>query len=240
MDSLAEEWRTIPGFEGMYEVSDQGQVRSIDRTVIDSRGHQRRYRGQSMRQSDHYSGYKLIRLCVDGKYTSTSVHALVAAAFIGPRPGDADVNHIDGHKANNRPSNLEYVSRKGNMEHARRTGLWENRGENNGQATATNDQVRQAIDLVAAGSTLREAADAVGVSRNVVSSAKTGSKWKSLGLPQLKKKSHHFVSDDLRSKAVEVVRSGGGYAEIKQLGTSNGTASRLVAFARATLLECHA
>lgn len=104
------EWRSVVGFEGLYEVSSDGRVRGL--TV-------RRER----RVTINPFGYQTIQLWRDNRGHMFMVHRIVAAAFIGPLPDGKEVNHIDGDKGNNGVANLEYVTRSQNMIHAYDTGL---------------------------------------------------------------------------------------------------------------------
>jgi hypothetical protein len=120
MEIIAEEWRTIavrPGFE----ISSYGRVRSVDRFIQDRRG-QRRWRKGQLRTIRHNNrGYCQVMLTETGqKPKMFSVHALVAEAFIGPRPDRHDINHKDRDKGNNRPENLEYVTHRENQKHSHR------------------------------------------------------------------------------------------------------------------------
>jgi len=74
--------------------------------------------------------------------TTTAVHRLVAAAFLGERPKGFTINHKDGNKLNSAPGNLEYVTMQANRRHAIENGLW-GIGERNGRAKLTEDDVRQ-------------------------------------------------------------------------------------------------
>jgi hypothetical protein len=189
MESLHEEWRPVVGFEGTHEVSSLGRVRSLLSNKV-------------LKPIKHTGGYRCVSPC--GKRHRT-IHSLVAAAFIGPRPHGLDINHIDGDKTNNAAVNLEYVTRKENMQHARRTGLWENAGENNGRATATNEQVRKAYELVKGGMPRNEAAAAAGIATHVVSAAVLGKHW---GLEPLPKRRSIRWTDEAIARAVELRRSG--------------------------------
>lgn len=107
------EWRSIAGYEGRYEVSDEGQVRSLltDR-VLKAAPNSRKYFTVNL-----YDGSSPKKGC------SFSVHQLVAWAFLGPQPEGLTVNHKDGKKGNNAKENLEYVTYAENNRHARETGL---------------------------------------------------------------------------------------------------------------------
>jgi hypothetical protein len=107
----AEEWRVVDGCP--YEVSDFGRVRSI-------RNGKRHRRIMAAFRSGR--GYFYVKLVRDGVRAKFSLHGLVARAFLGPRPDGCEINHLDGDKANNRPSNLEYVTHAENIRHARLAG----------------------------------------------------------------------------------------------------------------------
>lgn len=111
-----EVWRAIPGFEGFYEVSDHGQVRSLDRMrPTDRQGRCRgRNRGRLLKQRNS-RGYRVLDLWNrDRVVFHMSVHALVLMAFVGPRPDDHQCCHRDGNRANNRVENLYWGTRSEN------------------------------------------------------------------------------------------------------------------------------
>lgn len=118
-----EEWRAIPGWEGTYEVSDRGRVRSLDRYVFRADGRRERRRGQ-IRKSHAlpHTGHMNIKLRKDGVLISVGVHTLVAAAFIGPRPEGLQVCHDNGIPSDNRPGNLRYDTVSNNQLDAVRHG----------------------------------------------------------------------------------------------------------------------
>jgi hypothetical protein len=116
----AEEWRPVVGYEDWYEVSTQGRVRrSVDGL---RRGIKAGYVLQP-RPTDQ--GYPFVGLYSRDKKVSRStlVHNVVTAAFLGPKPPDMQVNHIDGNKLNARLGNLEYVTGSDNQRHAYCLGL---------------------------------------------------------------------------------------------------------------------
>jgi hypothetical protein len=206
MEIVHEEWRPVKGREGQNEVSNLGRVRS---------------RRKILKPLPHTSGYRCVSL--DGRRART-IHSIVAEAFIGPRPDGMEVNHIDGDKTNNAVSNLEYVTRKRNMAHARETGLWDNRGELNGRATATNAQVEEAHRLVAGGMTHKQAAEVVGIPTHVVSAAATGRHW---GLEPIPKRRSIRWTNEQIEQCVQLRLSGCTIAEIsRRTGVPDETVRR--------------
>lgn len=100
----AEMWLPAVGWEGIYEVSDLGRVRSVPR--INSRGW--RERGRIRKPSADGSGYYQISLWSNNRGRNKHVHVLVAEAFYGPRPVGMEVRHLDGDRRNNVASNLRW------------------------------------------------------------------------------------------------------------------------------------
>ncbi len=123
MDQSVERWLPVTGWEGFYEVSDHGRVRSIDRVIMSrsSAGGlcEHRRKGRIKNQASDKDGYKLVTFCRDGKEKMRRVHQLVMEAFAGPRPAWATmVNHKDGVPSNNLLSNLEWSHNQHNQRHA--------------------------------------------------------------------------------------------------------------------------
>lgn len=118
---MQEQWREIKGYRETYMISDQGNVRTQDRTG--TRGNH--VRGRKLSQRDNSNGYLRvsIRLPDDKKSKGYLVHRLVAKAFIPEVNDKPFVNHIDGDKHNNCVSNLEWCSKSENELHAHKTGL---------------------------------------------------------------------------------------------------------------------
>lgn len=112
---MTEEWRGVVGYEGLYSVSSLGNIKSF----IGHHGVP--VRGMSTRRL--LKGYPGIKLCKVGAAKTATVHSIVAAAFIGPRPTGMEINHKNGVKTDNRVVNLEYMTRGENSQHAARMGL---------------------------------------------------------------------------------------------------------------------
>lgn len=103
-------WRPVVGYEGLYEVSSYGRVRSLDR--YDSRNQFRE--GKILKNRDNGNGYLLCGLSKNGIVKNKYIHRLVAEAFIERPDGLYEVNHKDENKKNNIVDNLEWCDRKYN------------------------------------------------------------------------------------------------------------------------------
>lgn len=119
---MNEQWKAIPGYEGRYEVSDQGRVKSLSFLQRCDRG-LRRTRERIVAQQRQNAGYMLVHLHLDNQRKALLVHRLVAAAFCPGTAPDLDVNHMDGDKSNNSAANLEWLQRTANHDHAVALGL---------------------------------------------------------------------------------------------------------------------
>ena len=119
-----EKWRAIAGFEGYYEVSNFGDVRSVDRTVPreGTRGDMLR-KGQVRKPHVTPKGYLRVQLTQGGEPRSFQVHRLVAEAFIPNPENKPEVNHRNGNKRDNYLGNLEWATSSENMTHAYALGL---------------------------------------------------------------------------------------------------------------------
>lgn len=111
-------WKAIPSYEGYYEVSNTGLVRSLDRYVKINNKSPRFQKGKELSQSNHKDGYKCVLLSLNGKQKLCTVHRLVAIAFLQQSPEKIEVNHKNGIKDDNNVNNLEWVTPSENMKHA--------------------------------------------------------------------------------------------------------------------------
>jgi hypothetical protein len=113
---LFERWLPVPDYEGLYEVSNWGRVRSLARP---------RTPGKILVQHLRRDGYLVVSLCKNGHPKTIAVHRIVANAFIGPCPPAKDVDHINGDRLDCTVPNLRYLTRRENQHEMRkRIGKW--------------------------------------------------------------------------------------------------------------------
>lgn len=117
-----EKWKSVAGYEGFYEVSDKGRVRSLDRFARNSRnGDLTRFVKGKIKKQTECCGYLCVTLNRDGKWKAASVHRLVAVAFLDNPLNLPQVNHKDENKKNNRVENLEWCTCEYNVNYGTRT-----------------------------------------------------------------------------------------------------------------------
>ena len=120
---MAEIWKDIKGYENGYQVSNYGNVRSLDRETINKNGTIKRYKGKILSLGQNKNGYKFCCLHKSLNRKIGKVHQLVARAFVDNNEDKPEVNHLDGNKANNNAENLQWCTRSENIKHAYDTGL---------------------------------------------------------------------------------------------------------------------
>lgn len=117
-------WKDIVGYEGIYEVSDAGEVRSKEgKTTYTERHGVRRWKQRVLKQKTSKDNTCRVSLWKSGKEQTWLVHRLVALAFIPMIDGKEYINHIDGSRLNNHVANLEWCNHAENSNHAFDMGL---------------------------------------------------------------------------------------------------------------------
>lgn len=162
---MKEEWRAVPGYEGLYELSNMGRVRSLDRIVRASGVSKRRAFGRVLNPYTNKLRYQYVALSKDGKSKTLSIHRLVANVFV-PNPNNYSIiNHKDENPSNNRADNLEWCTQMYNVHYG--TGM--ERGD------AKSNHGRMAVDkldlngnYICSYRSISEAAEAVGVRKQSI------------------------------------------------------------------------
>jgi hypothetical protein len=119
-------WKDVKGYEGLYEVSDLGRVRSVDRYVDqENNGTMTRifYPGKILKLRKDHNGYLTSKICNQSNTKYKKIHRLVAESFISNDDKKPLINHKNGVKGDNRVSNLEWVTAKENSQHALKNNL---------------------------------------------------------------------------------------------------------------------
>ena len=158
------EWKPVKDYEGIYEVSNRGDVRNVKtrRTLKHGRN----------------KGYASVNLYIgERKYKTKKVHRLIAEAFIANPDGLPVINHKNGNKLDNRIENLEWCTQAHNIQHMIDEGLHSGRGGTHWNARLNEEIVRKMRSLRKAGRSVNEIARQFGVKANTASSAISGVTW---------------------------------------------------------------
>ncbi len=168
---ITEKWKDVIGYEGLYQISSDGRVKSSYRhpgavghfgtTIIDS------------------EGYPQIRLVKNGVTSVYRVHNLVLTAFCGLRPDGYQCLHNDGNRQNIKLENLKWGTQFENADDAIRHGT-QVRGETSGRAKLTTDQVLIIKRLSSYGHSLRSLGKRFRVDHTTIGAIKTGKSWSHL------------------------------------------------------------
>lgn len=174
---LHEEWRPIPGYGSYYEASSLGRIRSVDREVngYSARGKRPikiRRKGHVMALDENWAGYKVVGLYVDGRQTRVSVHLLVLAAFIGPRPLGMEGCHGLKGVGDNSVGNLRWDTPEANLADIELHGN-RHRGERVVTSKLTTEQVLE----IRNGMGPAEATRRFGIGRTTFYRIKRGESW---------------------------------------------------------------
>ena len=114
---MIEEWKDIKGYEGLYQVSNLGRVKSLERITNMKDGRIRTEREKILKPIKDKHGYYKVRLYKKDGNKEFKIHSLVLFTFVGIRKEGMVVNHIDENKSNNSLYNLEYITQKENINH---------------------------------------------------------------------------------------------------------------------------
>lgn len=169
----AERLVPITGYEGLYDVSNLGRVRSYHNF-----GFKRRDNPRMMNPTKERYGYLQLTLCKNTVHEQIKVHQIVARAFLPPNPGGMQIDHVNGVKTDNRVDNLEWVTPKENTLRSVKTGL-KPKGERHWRHKLTKLQVDEIRSLYKTGNyTHRSLGEIFGVSHSVVGNVIRNQTWR--------------------------------------------------------------
>lgn len=179
---MEEEWRDIRGFEGYYQVSNLGRVRSLNRTITCSLGKSFKKKGKVLSMNKFSSsGYRICMLTKGKIRENKFFHRLVCQAFLPNPENKPFVNHIDNDKLNNNITNLEWSTPMENTTHAKNIGVIKNGLDHYCSKLSTSD-VKDIYYLAIKGElSQKEIARLYGISQSGVSNIKNNKIWKSVG-----------------------------------------------------------
>jgi len=147
-------WLPVKGYEGIYEVNNIGDVRSLTYIPKNRTGVQT---GRVLKQQKCHKGYLRVCLVFENKKFNTGAHRLVAFAFIPNIENKPQVNHINGIKTDNRVENLEWCTNKENQLHAVKNNLHNpNYGENHHMSKLTNNEAYEIRNKINNGYSIKE------------------------------------------------------------------------------------
>lgn len=170
ISTAVEQWRPVPGYEGRYEVSDQGRVRSLIGTP------------KLRKLTINIDGYRTVNLHGGPKRHWFFVHRLVLIAFVGSAPERHECNHKNGIKTDARLENLEWVTPQENVQHSYDVlNRYCVKGSNHGLAKLNEEQVLEIRKLYAIGVMQKDIGSKFGVKQGTIQQIVRGKKWVHVG-----------------------------------------------------------
>lgn len=231
-----EQWKDIPGYEGYYQASNHGRVRSVDRVTRAKLNGTRVTRGRMSNYKMRPSGHHAVSLSVEGKASWVFVHRLIYMAFMGPIPDGHDVHHINEIKTDNHVGNLVAMSHSDHMTYHSTSEKCPVRGERNSHNVLSREQVLEVVGLLD-NSTLsqQEIAERYGVNARTVNCINTGTSWNWLtsrrSMPTISRRSRNLklTDEDVASIKARVESGIHKRTVAQEYSVSEGHINRIVA-----------
>jgi len=177
---MKEIWKDVKDYEGYYQISNLGNVKSLERYRKGRNNSKCIVKERILKETKGYCDrYKGVLLCNNGIKKKITIHRLVAQAFVSNLENKPCVNHLDGNKLNNNVKNLEWCTYSENDKHAYKIGLRCNKGEKNSQAKLTEREVLKIRELYKTGKyTQKEIGNIFNNSHQNISGIINRKRWK--------------------------------------------------------------
>ncbi len=174
-------WKDVVGYEGLYQASNLGNIRSLTRFTKDKRYDVKKtLKGKLLKLTKREDGYLIITFRKNKTAKKFRVHRLICETFIENIENKPCVNHINGNKTDNSIKNLEWCTYKENMIHAFETGLSPS-GEKHYISKLNNEQVLEIKQILKKDYILKDIAKKYNVTHTCIIQIRKGKSWKSIG-----------------------------------------------------------
>lgn len=165
-------WKDIPGYEGYYQISNTGNIKSLDRFIVKKNGAKVFLQGKYVSVSVHKHGHHVVRLWKENNTKLYNLYRLLALVYISNPENKKEVNHIDGNRMNFDLKNLEWVTASENMKHAYVNGLSKcnfEKGFKHKRSKLNNEKLDEIFERRKSGKKLNEIANEFGLNFQYVS-----------------------------------------------------------------------
>lgn len=174
---MEEIWKDVPSYEGYYQASNLGRIRSYDRIILRPKGNYLK-KGRILKPQNGTNGYHVISLRKNKIGGTVSLHRIIASTFIPNPENKKCVNHINGNKKDNNINNLEWTTYSENIKHAFKNKLNKGlKGEKKPISKLKNKEVLDIKKMLGKGLTNVEIAKTYNVDARTISCIKTGVSW---------------------------------------------------------------
>lgn len=184
MKKITEEWKDIVEYQGSYQISNLGRVKSLARYVKSRWGKYRLLKERILKSSQDKDGYFTIGASFKNKPIHLRIHRLVAKAFVPNPSNKPEVNHKDCNKQNNTYSNLEWVDDYEQAQHAWKMGVClYPKGSKHGNSKLTEQDIPIILERIKSGEMIKDIAKDYNIVATAITRIKKGTRWNHVARP---------------------------------------------------------